>query len=160
MFIVYDVGNVCFTFFIPFIKMNITSVFWDVKLYILVGRYHCVKGIGCFHLLPCRWRHLDPPKHWCLSTKLHGINFQNTVLFIVIAVITPNLTGWHFMEQCSSGLLVGSTFLFCCEHDICCCIIITTVNVTSWYLSLMVLGCLWKRTGWLIVCSWHLLMRN
>jgi hypothetical protein len=50
-----------------------------------------------------------PPKHWQRCTKLHGIKFQATVIWIVTAVRTSDITFWYSVERQSPQPLLYST---------------------------------------------------
>jgi hypothetical protein len=72
----------------------------------LVEQYWCFGGTFCLHLqdrlltLPAlRWEQEVRPKHWYLSTRLHGVTSQRRVMFIATATRTPNIefqSVWHF----------------------------------------------------------------
>jgi hypothetical protein len=50
-----------------------------------------------------------PPKLWYLSTKLHGVTYQNTEILMFITLITLNLTmGKGFCVRYSKVTAFGS----------------------------------------------------
>jgi hypothetical protein len=74
--------------------------FWDVIPHNLVDRYQHFERSCSLHLLdrrvtptllPWRWRQQVPLKFWYLSTKLHSITFQKTIILILTTMRTSNI---------------------------------------------------------------------
>jgi len=66
------------------VKLKIANL-WDVTLYSLVERHQCLEVLCCPSLQDKKY----PPKYLQISTKLHGVTFQNTCirdscLFLVV----------------------------------------------------------------------------
>jgi hypothetical protein len=66
------------------------AVFWDVTLHSAVEYYQSFGAVCCLHLQSLFEQ--VPPKHWQCPSRLHSVTPQKTVVLILTAVRTPNIT--------------------------------------------------------------------
>jgi hypothetical protein len=72
--------------------MSEIIVFWDVTTSDLVEIYRRLGETCCYHLQSGRQRQNIPPKHWQSPTRLNGVTFEKTVIFIATTMTTSHLS--------------------------------------------------------------------
>ena len=95
------------------------TVIGDVMPCCLVHRHWSFREIFCCHHLPYRWRQNVFVKCWYLSTKLHAITSQMTVIFIYVtfkedlqpwAVSTCTFTSQHKCQLATCTQIKSSIY--------------------------------------------------
>jgi hypothetical protein len=62
-----------------------------------------------FTLCLWRWRQYVPTKHWCISTRLHGVILQNdTILYLKWFLLPPWVTMWCHIYPDPSAFFTDS----------------------------------------------------
>jgi hypothetical protein len=80
---------------------------------ILLGRYQCFRGISVFTVERAQEIYVN---RWDLSTKLHGITSQMTIIIILVAVITSNFISWNIVYTCAC-VYAYAVFPYKISHD-------------------------------------------
>jgi hypothetical protein len=71
------------------------NTLWDITQFSPIESELAYYLFALFTLRSWRWKQYVPPKRCCISTGLHEVTYQKTVLFIVTAVRTLNsITHW------------------------------------------------------------------